>query len=473
MKHAILILAHKNIQQLIHLIEYFSKDCYVFVHIDKKSKITEDEISSLEAIPQVSKVYRRYSVHWGGFSMLKCEMFLLRETLKQCDVDYVHLLSGQDYPIKPLKTFLSFFSMNEGRNFMSYIHVPHATWQANTYSRYQYYYPYDWLDRTERSERRLFKWLNWQRKLGIKRRIPDHFDHIYGGSQWFSITRSAVDILLKYTRKKPAFYRRLKFTFAPEETYITTVLVNILGHKNICPRNYRYIRWKFENNCRPANLGEEHFHLLVETDDLFTRKMETPYCETLIALIDKYLTTDNQLVITDNGEWIYDGYLKYDYDINLINSISRYCVLMDYHSVLDVNCGAGLYVAALRRRGIAIAGCDSNPYTGKLSSLLIPKKDQKCANVSLLDDVGVDEAFDLVISLYSLSYNTKSHINTIVKNLYRLTNHSLIVNLSNDCSLQQKYLDVLSKQGFSINQYITKTMRKFINKDKNIYVLEK
>lgn len=53
MKHAILILAHKNVPQLVHLIEYFKRNCYVFVHIDKKSKITEDEIKTLEAMPQV------------------------------------------------------------------------------------------------------------------------------------------------------------------------------------------------------------------------------------------------------------------------------------------------------------------------------------------------------------------------------------------------------------------------------------
>lgn len=473
MKHAVLILAHKNIPQLIHLIEYFSKDCYVFVHIDKKSKITEDEISSLEAMPQVSKVYRRYSVHWGGFSMLKCEIFLLRETLKKCDADYFHLLSGQDYPIKPLKTFLAFFEKNKGQNFMSFRHVPYLNWQDSTYFRYQYYFLYDWFNKTEKSLLRIFKWVDWQKKMGIKRRIPDHFDHMYGGSQWFSITRFAVETLLEYTRKKPAFYRRMRFTFAPEETYINTVLVNKLGYEKMSARNYRYIRWKYENNNRPANLGKEHFHLLVETDDLFTRKMEMPYCKTLITLIDKYLTTDNQLKITDNGEWIYEGYLQYDYDVNLVNSIYKYSKLMDYHSALDVNCGAGLYVAALRRRGLAIAGCDSNPYTSKLSSLLIPNGDQVCENISLLDDVECEDSFDLVICMLSLSHTIERRVEKIVHNLYKLTRCSLIINLTSDSSVQEQYLEILAKQGFFINQSSTRTIRNFNDKRKNIYIFEK
>ena len=34
MKHAILIMAHKHFDHLKHLIEYFSRDCFVFVHIE-------------------------------------------------------------------------------------------------------------------------------------------------------------------------------------------------------------------------------------------------------------------------------------------------------------------------------------------------------------------------------------------------------------------------------------------------------
>lgn len=36
MKHAILILAHKNVPQLCRLVKYFDRDCEVFIHIDKK-----------------------------------------------------------------------------------------------------------------------------------------------------------------------------------------------------------------------------------------------------------------------------------------------------------------------------------------------------------------------------------------------------------------------------------------------------
>ena len=109
MKHAILIMAHKHFDHLKHLIEYFSRDCFVFVHVDKRSLFKREEIETLQSFPQVVKVYRKFAVHWGGFSILKCEKFLLKESYRLCDATYFHLISGQDYPIKPLSFFLNFF----------------------------------------------------------------------------------------------------------------------------------------------------------------------------------------------------------------------------------------------------------------------------------------------------------------------------------------------------------------------------
>ena len=109
-------MAHKNIETLHHLVDYFNKDCYVFIHIDKKTKIKDETIQHIETKPQVVKIYRQYNVHWGGFSMLKCEMFLLKEAYKLSDADYFHLISGEDYPIKPLNEFNDFFVKGMGWN---------------------------------------------------------------------------------------------------------------------------------------------------------------------------------------------------------------------------------------------------------------------------------------------------------------------------------------------------------------------
>lgn len=88
MKHAILIMAHKNIDCLCHLVEYFDHNCEVFIHIDQKQNIAQDNLLQLCSYKQVKFVSRAYDVNWGGTSVLDCELFLLRTAMSQSDADY-------------------------------------------------------------------------------------------------------------------------------------------------------------------------------------------------------------------------------------------------------------------------------------------------------------------------------------------------------------------------------------------------
>ena len=168
MKHAVLILAHKNYPLLCRLIRYFAKDCEVFVHVDKKSKFTKDEIGQLYEYDSVKAVVQKYDVHWGGFSMLKVELYLLRLAMKQSDAAYFHLISGQDYPVKPLPLFLAFFEKNKGKIYLDYKHIPFVGRDYNGFYRFQYYMPYDYIDgRSPKGKRIIYKFYVWHKRLHI------------------------------------------------------------------------------------------------------------------------------------------------------------------------------------------------------------------------------------------------------------------------------------------------------------------
>lgn len=419
MKHAILIMAHKNYSFLHHLIEYFERDCYVFVHIDKKSDITKEEIACLREMPQVAGVYQKYSVHWGGFSILKCELFMLKDALKKCDADYFHLISGQDYPIKPLSYFLTYFEENNGTNYLTYSHLPNPRWEQNTYERFQYFYLFDYFSRRDMAIHYSNKIMEFQKRYHLKRRIPDYFDHLYGGSQWFSITRKSVDTFLNFTKRKPSFYNKLRFTFAPEETYFTTLGVNLLLKEKVKVenKNCRFIRWKNENGNYPANLSLEHFHFFAEEDALFARKFDGEIGEKAVEAIDEYLIKNSPLKISKNGGWIYDGYQNYNYDEDVVSLLYSFCKTHKVNSVVDIGCGAGLYVAALRRLKIPVAGYDANPYTPSLSSRLLPFGDEPCGIVDITTDLGEEDLFDLVICMDVIQYIPEELTNKVVYNL--------------------------------------------------------
>ena len=444
-----MIMAHKNFEFLRHLIEYFTHDCYVFVHIDKKSNITRDEEACLRAMPQVSGVYRKYSVHWGGFSILKCEIFLMKEALHSCDADYFHLISGQDYPIKPLSYFLQFFEENKGKEFIRSAHIPNARWDKFSYKRFQYYYLFDYIsEKSKKSLRWVHAFISLQKKLGIKRRIPDHFDFLYGSTQWFSITQNSVKIILHYTRRHPSFYRRCRFTFASEEFYIATILGNKISPQKIASKDLRFIRWKVENGNYPANLSTEHFHLLAsDSKNLFARKILPQISQKLISQIDEYLLSDREIVRQNTGGWSYDGVRQYCYKERYSHLISDFCFYMKLESVVDAGCGAGFYVAALRRKQIAATGFDANPYTSILSSMLLPIGDEPCIVGNLNEDIDIEDPFDLVICMEVLSEMTSIQRIIAIANLIKMAKKYVLVSEKTE-EQTKEYATLFDKYGF-------------------------
>lgn len=475
MKHAIIIMAHGKLDLLYNLADHFNQDCCVFIHIDTKTIVSSDYLNKLLSLKQVKAVYQKYNIHWGGFSILKCEIFLLKEALSKCNADYFHLISGQDYPACSLDYFLHFFEENNGIDFIQYVHLPHPRWEGKTFSRFQYFYPYDYFEDGKKSYSRIRTFVSFQKKHLIKRRIPDYFDHLYGNSQWFSICRNSALKLIEYTKKSPALYRRLKMTFAPEECYISTVLVNLLGKGKIIPFNFRFIRWYYENGNRPANLGVEHFHFLLERKYLFARKMSGEKSLDLIKLINKYLINDdNTFSITSSGGWIYDGYLKYSYEEPFMQTIFQFCINFSICSVLDMGCGAGMYVAMLRQKGISIAGYDANPYTSQLSSRILPPNDNPCEQANLIDDLYCSSKFDLVICKDVLPYIPAEYENKAISNLKNLTGTYLLISWYTDtddklirCKCEDDVVNLFIKAGFIILKEYTSQLRESIKDSQN------
>lgn len=472
MKHAILIMAHGNFELLKHLVDYFNQDCHVFIHIDKKAEIDNETLLDLKSKSQVVNVYRNYNVHWGGFSILKCELFLLKEAVRLCDAQYFHLISGEDYPIKPFKEFNEFFEQRNGWEFVSYVHLPHKNFQNNTYGRFCHYLPYDLFKDRIAAQKSMPKIINWQRRLNIKRRIPDTFEHLYGGSQWFSITRQAVNSIIKYTNTYHTFYRRLRWTFAPEEVYIVTLVVNLMPKCSVINDNLRMIRWVYENGNFPANLSTEHFHLLVESQSFFVRKINERTSLPLIDMIDKYLLTDYN--ITDKLGW--NGFRQNMYDKGIVEAIYRYCKMSNIEDGVDCGCGSGLYVAALRRLGLQFTGIDINPNVECYSKLLLPTGDQPCIHTDMTDEISSSEYFNLVICLDVFQYIPHNKVEIAIINMAKLTNNTIIVSWGDEFEKEykkNKYENAFNKLEFYIDEFASSFVKRYSKIKQNIRVFRK
>lgn len=475
MRHAILILAHKNLGQLCRLVEYFKYDCDVFIHIDRKQTIKPDEKKKLLSFQQVKLITQEYEVNWGGTSVLESEMHLLRISVQHSEADYFHLISGQDYPIRPLGCFLDFFKRNAGKEYIGYHHLPHPNWEDNTFRRLQYFYPYDYASGKNNPRQWVREQVRLQRDRGVKRPIPDDFDHLYGSSQWFSITRRAVTTLLDYTDHSPSLYGKMWMTFAPEECYVATVLVNLMDKKNIVQWNCRFIRWKYENGNRPANLGCEHFRYLLENECLIARKIELPCSEKLISWIDKYLNKEDcQIKLKSTGGWIYDGFVKYRYDKKFADYVARMWCEVDAKTGLDMGCGAGLYVAQWRSRGFSFAGYDANPYTRDLSVMLLPNCDTPCGIADLTEELDATCKFDIVVCKDVLPYIPPKLVQSAIRNLAKLSAHFIILSwempddslvLTHYQITEETVLNLMKDENFEKEKYMTANLRVILNRN--------
>lgn len=99
MKLAILLLCHKNAEQINLFLETLKHpDIEFFIHMDKKADIVNQLIKrpDIHVLPDNLRV----DVKWSGFSMIEATLNLLKEAYKTTRFDYYWLCSGQDFLLK-------------------------------------------------------------------------------------------------------------------------------------------------------------------------------------------------------------------------------------------------------------------------------------------------------------------------------------------------------------------------------------
>lgn len=428
MKQAIILLIHKDVKQAERLINYFQGKCDIFIHVDRKSGITESDINNLKTMQGVIDVYRTYNIHWGGFSILKAELFMLKRAIEYSDFYYIHLLSGQDYPIKPLSLFLDKFD-NNNDDYISCSHMPTPNIDENTFRRFQFYFFMDWLKpKTEEEIENMWELTRKQEKLGVRRQIFKPFLHLYVGSCWFSLTRKSIIALLDYTKRKPNFYRKMRFTFAPDEIYINTVLINIdYPKKNLCNCNCRYIKWPKAGANHPIILKEENFEELAQTNAFFARKVDMEASSALLGLVDKYLISEEIPKLHTNGIREQRGLCNYPFDSGLSSAIIKLCHLLNIKTAIDLGCGPGFYVSAMQKSGIVTHGYDGNPYIIEQSQCIISQENSLCKQINIHEPIIIDYPAELALFLNVGEYIPKEFENVVLDNLCKITRKYLIV----------------------------------------------
>jgi len=263
LKKAYILLAHNNAPQLLRLLQRLADgNSWFFLHIDVKQDIAP--FAALSDIFGDRLVFvKREDGKWGALGIVKATLNGLEQVCAHAIAfDYIHLMSGADYPLASNATIDAFFEAHKGKSFVEHFTFPVAKWQYGGMTRLQ------WYNFVRMQHYNRWKWypLMITNKFiqlfpFLRRKFPSYLK-AYGGSQWWSITVPVAQYILQFVQQHPDYVRFHRHTLLPDETFFQTILLNSKEAwllQSLVNDNLRYIVWE-----KP---GVTQFPLLLTTED--------------------------------------------------------------------------------------------------------------------------------------------------------------------------------------------------------------
>lgn len=288
-KHAYLILAHKNLGQLrklVGLLDDARNDIYI--HVDAKNKeFNPAEWTDVCKHSLLKFLPGRIDVRWGGVSMMRSELALLKCAAGTDTYDYYHLLSGMDLPIKSQDVIHDFFDAHRGKEFVSLWEL-----KKSTFTRFNYFTLFPEGEGAFRTRilNHIFKGLQMCLGIRINRGIEFHF-----GSQWFSITHEFACYVIEKERWLEKVFRH---TSTCDEIFLPTLICNspfrdrlfvptaVKSQKEVNMSNMRFIDWTRGESIRhPWTFRCGDLPLLESVEHMWARKFDENVDSEIIDLI--------------------------------------------------------------------------------------------------------------------------------------------------------------------------------------------
>lgn len=280
---AVIILAHKGIDQVIKLGSLLKNKFEVYVHFDKKVDLTQDQKKQMKKLG--IKYYSFVSVNWGAWSVAQATLLTMKEVIKSSKISYVHVISGQDWPVKKLDDIYSFYQNND----KIYMNIekadgikksgePIICWQ-------KYYFDYDKINRKSlygKIYHRLSMMI--QTFLRVNKLKKYKFNgEIYTGSQWVDLPIDVVQYLVEFAQENPNIMEIFKKGFCSDEFWMQTIIGNNQELKQrIVNNNHRFIKWEKQHGSYPAILDDGNYNEIINSGAHFARKFDFNFSKNLV-----------------------------------------------------------------------------------------------------------------------------------------------------------------------------------------------
>ena len=234
---AFLVVSHRNPGQVLRLVRALreGEDTHVLVHHDQRREPLD--VADLEEAGGQLAGYG-LSVEWGNVAYTEMLLRALAQLSEQHDPDWVAVVSGQDYPLRPLSDFEAHLRESPhqallGDHWELDLDAEPPPPRREFYLRYRYrhYAPprplAAALGRLPRAYVRELP-MGLGTRLGIK-----PLTHPFGGtlrcyvsSDWLTLERKAVKAVLDFAQTRTTVMRHYRRTIIPSESLFATVLFN-------------------------------------------------------------------------------------------------------------------------------------------------------------------------------------------------------------------------------------------------------
>ncbi|MGR3394792.1 DUF5927 domain-containing protein [Pseudooceanicola nanhaiensis] len=241
--------------------------CPVVIHADANvpRRVNRAFRKSLADVESV-RFSGRHRCEWGTWGIVAatqeaCEL-MLRDFP---EVTHVYLASGSCMPLRPVQELRDYLAARPRTDFIESATTADVAWTVGGLDseRFTLRFPFSW-----KRHRRLFdRYVELQRRLGYKRRMPNGIvPHM--GSQWWCLTRQTLSAILEDPERQ-TYDRYFQRVWIPDESYFQTL--SRLWSRQIESRSLTLSKFDFQG--KPHIFYDDHLQLLRRSDCFVARKI--------------------------------------------------------------------------------------------------------------------------------------------------------------------------------------------------------
>jgi hypothetical protein len=224
-------------------------------------------------------------IEWGEFSYLRTLLGALERSL-ELDPDWIVVLSGQDYPLRPLAEIEARLGAAEEDAFLT------SPWELSTARRpeppaeefflryaYRHFRVPSWTPRAPRALRDVVYTrempLGLGRRIGLRRRRLPFGPALrcFVSSDWLTLSARAARVVTAAARRERALMRHYRASPMASESFFATVLLNH-PELNVARQDRRMISFAGPGVPHPDVLTSSDLGRLLDSDMDFARKFD-------------------------------------------------------------------------------------------------------------------------------------------------------------------------------------------------------